>query len=70
MDLNAGLLEAFATGSITTLKMKLKEVLMGCGDKPSSEGHAMKVVTHLKNRGLLMELGSDKTVEWFASDNI
>ena len=52
------------------LKMKLEEVLMGCGDGPKSEGHGVKAVTWLKNGGLLMELGSDTTVEWFASDDI
>ena len=50
--------------------MKLEEALMGCGDGPKSKGHVIKAVTRLKNGGLLMELGSDKTVEWFASDNI
>ena len=70
MDLDAGLPEEFATGSIMALKMELEEALTGCDDGPESEGHVIKAVTCLKNGGLLMELGSDKTVGWFASDDI
>ena len=67
---DAGLPEEFAMGSITALKQKLEDVLSGCGDMTETVSHRIKAVTRLRNGGILMELGSDEAVEWFAGADI
>ena len=70
MESDAGLPEEFAMGSITELKQKLEDALSGCGDAAETTNHRIKAVTWLRNGGILMELGSDEVVEWFADTDI
>ena len=54
------------SSSVTTLKITLNSALDGCHANTESVRHQAKAATHLRNGGILMELGSDEAVTWFA----
>jgi len=64
VGLGTGVGEAnkITAGSMMELKWKVDEALAHCSCDSQGTKHNMKVVTHPKNGGILMELGSDNAV--------
>ena len=56
-------------GSITVLKDRLDEVLQE-SDGEAQVPHKTRTVLKLRNRGILIELDSDRAAEWFTQDHI
>ena len=54
------------SSSVTMLKDTLNGTLDSCHTNTESVRHQAKAGTCLRNGGILMELGSDKAVTWFA----
>ena len=62
--------EALSASSIEALKRRLDKALDDCRDDGSPAPYKARVVMRLKNRGILMELESDKAMEWFTHSGI
>jgi len=69
-DASGPAVEALLRGSITALKDRLDEALGRSEDNGIQVLHKTRAVTKLRNSGILMELDSDGTTEWFAQDHI
>ena len=53
----------FADDPITVLKGRFNKALQDIED---ANGHKTRAISHLRNGGVLMELGSEEAVTWFA----
>ena len=54
----------------TALKERLDKALSRARDNGEDVSYKTKVVTRLRNGGLLMELGSDEAVTWFSGQDV
>ena len=61
---------ALLDGSITALKDRLDEALRQSDEDGAQVSHRTRVVSKLRNGGVLMELDSDSAAEWFAQGRI